>query len=159
MITARPELVEAITSLLICLGVIFILIIAKRVRQKKLDSASKARQNVPPPFSRHQPRNWEEYFNQSNKLMGFPPEKSAAELEDERRQAWFTARLWHNGPHAACCPKCMQAGYVLALVRCDQLHLLGEHPELITVYEELVRDGMINKWKQCWQTSPASNRA
>jgi hypothetical protein len=65
-------------------------------------------------------------------------------IQDERRRQWFTSRLWHNGEHSNCCPKCLQAGYVMALVHTDRLDLLGEYPELITLYEELRRDGMLH---------------
>jgi len=63
--------------------------------------------------------------------------------EDWKRQEWFSNRLWHNGPHANCCKKCLQAGYVLALVRANRIDLLGEFPELIKVYEELRDAGML----------------
>ena len=59
------------------------------------------------------------------------------------RREWIRGRLWHNGPHAQCCKKCLQAGYTMAMVRANRLDMLGEYPELIAVYEELVKDGMI----------------
>ena len=65
------------------------------------------------------------------------------QVEDRKRQEWFTSRLWHNGAHAQCCPKCLQAGYVMALVKTGRLDLLGEYPELIALYQELRRDGML----------------
>jgi hypothetical protein len=66
-----------------------------------------------------------------------------SDADAERRQRWFRDRLWHNGAHAQCCPKCLQAGYVMALVRANRLDLLGEYPELIAVYKELLRDGIL----------------
>lgn len=65
------------------------------------------------------------------------------QLERQRRRSWVRSRLWHNGRHANCCMRCMQAGYVMALLHADRLDLMAEYPELISVYEELVRDGMI----------------
>ena len=66
--------------------------------------------------------------------------------EEKKRQAWISARLWHNGPHGSCCKKCCQAGYVFALVRANRLDLLSEYPELIAVYEDLQRDGMVQSF-------------
>lgn len=80
------------------------------------------------------------------KLAGDPLsvfEMSADMEESRRRKQWLRQRFWHNGPHANCCPKCLQAGYVMALVNVNRLDLLGEYPELVGVYEELLRDGML----------------
>lgn len=70
-------------------------------------------------------------------------EERKEDEENQKRRRWFADRLWHNGPHHHCCPRCLQAGYVIALVRVGRLDLLGEFPELIVVYEELQRDGML----------------
>jgi hypothetical protein len=64
--------------------------------------------------------------------------------EERRRKEWVLKRLWHNGPHAHCCKRCMQAGYVMALLHAGRLDLMSEYPELNGVYEELLRDGMIS---------------
>lgn len=63
--------------------------------------------------------------------------------EERRRQAWITARLWHNGPHANCCKTCVQAGYVLALARANRLDLITEFPELDRIRDELDRSGLL----------------
>jgi len=84
------------------------------------------------------------------KAFGFTDEDMARHriadeerMEDDQRRRWFRNRMWHNGPHGHCCSKCLQAGYVMALVRIGRLDLLAEYPELIAVYEELQRDGML----------------
>jgi hypothetical protein len=84
--------------------------------------------------------------------------KSASAADDHRRQNWLHARLWHTGPHAQCCPKCYQAGYILALVRAGRIDLLAEYPELITVYEELVRDGFIVNDRSPQDHAPRNSR-
>lgn len=70
-------------------------------------------------------------------------DNSAAAAQKQRRKDWVRSRLWHNGAHRKCCPRCFQAGYVMALLRTGRLDLLAEYPELVMVYEDLVRDGYI----------------
>jgi hypothetical protein len=79
----------------------------------------------------------------------------AAEEDERKKQKWIRDRLWHNGPHASCCKKCLQAGYVLALVRTSRLDLIGEFPELLAVYEELQHDGMLRRMTS--SAAPASS--
>lgn len=64
-------------------------------------------------------------------------------LEERRRREWIRKRLWYNGPHKDCCPKCLQAGYIMGLRRTCRLDLLAEYPEIIETYEELVKDGLV----------------
>jgi hypothetical protein len=78
-----------------------------------------------------------------------------AEEDERKKQKWIRARLWHHGPHAGCCKKCLQAGYVLALVRTSRLDLIGELPELVGVYEELQHDGMLRQMTS--SAAPASS--
>jgi hypothetical protein len=80
-----------------------------------------------------------------------------AEEDERKKQNWIRDRLWHNGPHASCCKKCLQAGYVLALVRTTRLDLIGEFPELLAVYEELQHDGMLQQMAS--SAAPASSTA
>ena len=63
--------------------------------------------------------------------------------EEQKRRQWLNNRFWHNGPHAQCCKKCFQAGYVVALVHAERLDLLGEHPELIAVAKEMMANGLL----------------
>lgn len=82
-------------------------------------------------------------MNAANEMFKrLDPQYRNHEREEERRRRWFSDRLWHNGSHSNCCRRCFQAGYVVALLRCNRPELLREYPELIAVYGELQRDGM-----------------
>jgi hypothetical protein len=64
--------------------------------------------------------------------------------DDRERRQWLRNRLWHNGPHADCCKKCFQAGYVIALARANRADLISEFPELVAVFKELAKDGLLS---------------
>ena len=63
--------------------------------------------------------------------------------EERRRRDWLRKRLWHNGEHANCCKKCFQAGYVIAAALAERTDLIAKYPELIPVFHELSRNGMV----------------
>lgn len=89
----------------------------------------------------------------------FDPVYRKREAEEGRRREWISKRLWHNGEHSHCCKKCFQAGYVIAAMLAEQADLIERYPELLPVFEELSRDGMLESAFAQYRGYSASHNA
>ena len=80
----------------------------------------------------------EKFKAQLTRSVVLDDDRYYASRERRRRRDWIHDRLWWNGSHRDCCPRCFQAGFVVALVETGRTDLILKYPELAQVYDELI---------------------